>query len=759
MLPNKVRHEASSPASWSYLLDSETFLSSPELLQELGLPPNSPFGMSDLLNNLTAISAQLFKEALKQLQKKPSTLDILLTFEHVTDRLKSCRLQPLFSGQSLCAIQGQFYAAFSHKDHDMITQHLLRYQSIFDYTQTGIAYGDHLGNILDCNPYFCELLGYSPGDLTSKNFRDFTHPEDLALEDEQAIKLVRGDLDSFYIEKRYLRADQSIVWVGVNITAVRNQDNEPLNFIGVVTDISARKEAEVKLAEQSNFLNTLLGSVDDLVTLIDERGQILKVWSNRPQEFPIAIETLVGQQVDELVDFEFLQVYEKLSAQVFESEETLSIEFPSNLNPNRWNIFTFNALPKQPGHSLRQILVTVRDITSQKQAEMRLENFQEQLQQLNRITFDSNLIDEKRIEQALKKTLAYLGLKQAYVILFQQAENVQLYTYPEQLQKSLSEELCTALRDWPQMIYHRLQLPENWCFQAPDDASLPAFIAHPFHAGQQVRGTICFTSLEKVDLNTYQLQFLRILAHWIGNVLDKKYHLDQLKALNQNQERILSVLSHDLRNSLSSVIGFCQVIKRRNMATPKTLELIERIQNAGHNANQLLQEMLTVQELEGARTRQYFGMLSLNPLLESILVAFASQAREKGIHFTYKLLEKSPELYLHQIWFSRLVENLLSNALKFTPDQGSIDVYLKENEDAFCLIVEDTGIGIPESLQPLIFEKFSEARRPGVRGEVSTGLGMYIIEQIVRMHQGKIWFESQEGQGSRFYVSLPRKIG
>jgi len=101
---------------------------------------------------------------------------------------------------------------------------------------------------------------------------------------------------------------------------------------------------------------------------------------------------------------------------------------------------------------------------------------------------------------------------------------------------------------------------------------------------------------------------------------------------------------------------------------------------------------------------------------------------------------------------------LQSNALKFTPGTGSIDLDIQEEKLGFCLVVKDTGIGIPKDLQPLIFEKFSEARRPGVRGEVSTGMGMYIIEQIVRMHQGKIWFDSKENQGSCFYVFIPKKM-
>jgi len=104
--------------------------------------------------------------------------------------------------------------------------------------------------------------------------------------------------------------------------------------------------------------------------------------------------------------------------------------------------------------------------------------------------------------------------------------------------------------------------------------------------------------------------------------------------------------------------------------------------------------------------------------------------------------------------FGRVVDNLVSNALKFTPAGGRVTVALQEREGRALLSVRDTGIGIPAALHAGLFEKFSVSARPGVGGEAATGLGLFITRQIVQLHRGKVWVESQEGAGTCFFVEL-----
>lgn len=103
------------------------------------------------------------------------------------------------------------------------------------------------------------------------------------------------------------------------------------------------------------------------------------------------------------------------------------------------------------------------------------------------------------------------------------------------------------------------------------------------------------------------------------------------------------------------------------------------------------------------------------------------------------------------------VNNLISNALKFTQENGTIDISLKEEEKTILLTIADDGIGIPKKHHGILFERFTSARRPGLRGEASNGLGVTITKTIIEWHHGEIWFESQENVGTTFYIRIPRQ--
>ncbi|WP_084153119.1 PAS domain-containing sensor histidine kinase [Pedobacter jeongneungensis] len=113
-------------------------------------------------------------------------------------------------------------------------------------------------------------------------------------------------------------------------------------------------------------------------------------------------------------------------------------------------------------------------------------------------------------------------------------------------------------------------------------------------------------------------------------------------------------------------------------------------------------------------------------------------------------------LYLDSMKFLQVINNLISNALKFTDDNGYIGLHAEELENTVLITVTDNGIGIPDELQPGLFDHLPETLRPGLKGEESGGFGMGIIKAIVDLHQGKIWFKSKTGVGTTFYIELPK---
>jgi two-component system sensor histidine kinase VicK len=125
----------------------------------------------------------------------------------------------------------------------------------------------------------------------------------------------------------------------------------------------------------------------------------------------------------------------------------------------------------------------------------------------------------------------------------------------------------------------------------------------------------------------------------------------------------------------------------------------------------------------------------------------------------FRIISVSDELMVRadDVKFFQIVHNLLSNAVKFTPAKGKITVRIKDDEQFFEVSVADTGIGIPEHLQPYLFQRDTRAAREGLKGEKSIGMGLYIIKKLVDIMKGEISFESEENKGSTFIVRFPKE--
>jgi two-component system sensor histidine kinase VicK len=125
----------------------------------------------------------------------------------------------------------------------------------------------------------------------------------------------------------------------------------------------------------------------------------------------------------------------------------------------------------------------------------------------------------------------------------------------------------------------------------------------------------------------------------------------------------------------------------------------------------------------------------------------------------FTLITKLDNLYINadSVKFFQVIHNLISNAIKFTPEGGQIDITLEEGEEDFIVSVKDNGIGIPNEFQSLVFQRNEVVRRSGLKGEKSMGLGLPIVKSLVELMNGEIWFESTEDRGSAFFVRFPKE--
>jgi len=262
------------------------------------------------------------------------------------------------------------------------------------------------------------------------------------------------------------------------------------------------------------------------------------------------------------------------------------------------------------------------------------------------------------------------------------------------------------------------------------------------------------------------------LADFYGYLLDlseqKKIEQELIFAKEQAEEanaikgNFLANMSHEIRTPLNGIIGFTEVLLNMNI-TGETREFVEIILKAGTNLIQLVNDILDFSKIEEGKLELCSAELSLSTLIRETLLPFQLQVVAKNIELRTIISSDIPDpLIGDSIRIRQVLTNLIGNAVKFTP-KGTIEISVESlpslNKDAFILFkIRDTGIGIPEEKQQVIFDRFTQADAGTNRRYGGTGLGLAISKRLVEMMNGYINVESHPNEGSLFYFGIPLAV-
>lgn len=219
---------------------------------------------------------------------------------------------------------------------------------------------------------------------------------------------------------------------------------------------------------------------------------------------------------------------------------------------------------------------------------------------------------------------------------------------------------------------------------------------------------------------------------------------------------ILHMLAHDLRGPLN-IARSLVISLDREITDANVLERTRYISTIIEQSISLITDLVSrefLDTLEASLVKRNIDVvLKLREYLEECRLSSQTAARN------FSLLSDQKQLFadLDEAKFMQIMNNFVSNSLKFTQAGGSIIVKVEDHGDTFRLIFQDDGIGIPKHLLPKVFDKFTTASRPGLEGEPTIGLGLSIVKIIVQWHDGRIWCESEEGKGTSFFIEFPKK--
>ena len=253
----------------------------------------------------------------------------------------------------------------------------------------------------------------------------------------------------------------------------------------------------------------------------------------------------------------------------------------------------------------------------------------------------------------------------------------------------------------------------------------------------------------------------RAIAGLAEDITDFKHYSEVELKFSHKKNAIIQMLSHDLAGPLSTIQSLSSLVATRvkGYKDEPLSNVVGLITETSRSGLRLIKDLIDQEFLESSETALIKSRVNLVERFTLLIEQYQASAQNTALQFTLSSSDPSVYANVDEVKFVQVVTNLVSNAIKFTPDDGEISIRVDDQEEAGTvrITIRDNGIGIPQKYHAGLFDKFTKARRPGLRQEPTTGLGMSIIKTIVEWHGGKIWFESEENQGTTFFVEVPRE--
>jgi len=244
---------------------------------------------------------------------------------------------------------------------------------------------------------------------------------------------------------------------------------------------------------------------------------------------------------------------------------------------------------------------------------------------------------------------------------------------------------------------------------------------------------------------------------------DRKQHIEELERLNEEKDKLMQIVSHDLRSPLGGVYGLAEILKTGKEATNETLvrEFAAIISSTSSFLLTLVNDLLDLAKVESGKMEVEYSEFSITQSINNCMQLLGIVAQNKGVELVCEPSEEEIVITADEPKIIQILNNVISNAVKFTPSGGVVTVGARYSSDKaggrqIALSVRDTGLGIDADTLPHIFDKFGKHQRSGTAGEQGTGLGMPIVKRFVELHGGSILITSKVNLGTTIDINLPQ---
>jgi signal transduction histidine kinase len=233
----------------------------------------------------------------------------------------------------------------------------------------------------------------------------------------------------------------------------------------------------------------------------------------------------------------------------------------------------------------------------------------------------------------------------------------------------------------------------------------------------------------------------------------------ELAHLNADKDRFISILSHDLKSPFTAILGFLELLITdiRRFSIDQIESHIKTINDAARNTYNLLDDLLMWTRAHSGKIPFYPVKLNICEIYNNVSETLLPQAEAKNIRIDFASSKPDLQVYADKDMLKGILRNLISNAIKFTPQGGRVKITASSQNGSTEISVSDNGTGIKPEQQTSLFDISRMLSTTGTAGEKGSGLGLILCKEFIETHKGKIWFTSEPGKGSDFRFTLPDK--
>jgi PAS domain S-box-containing protein len=589
---------------------------------------------------------------------------------------------------------------------------------------------DPQGRVATWNTGAQRIKGYTAAEIIGQHFSRF-YPAQVIAEKtpDQELEVALRD-GRFEDEGWRVRKDGTQFWANVVITPLRNAQGELVGFAKITRDLTERRRQEVALRESEARLRMLVEAARDYaIFMLDPEGRVLS-WNP-------GAESIKGYKEAEIIGSHFSRFYpEEVVASGWPEHELRTAKELGRFEDEGWRVrkdgsrfwasVVITALKAPDGTLLGYSKIT-RDLTPRRHAEERLRESEERF----RLLVDS-----------VKDYAIFMLDPDGNILSWNSgAERIKGYKADEVLGSNFSRFYTpeSVAAGWPQ---HELKEARRE--------------GHFEDQGWRVRKDHSMFWADVVISAIYDEQNkLRGFAKVTRDMTDQK-RVETLEEGKRQTTEFLAMLAHELRNPLAPIRNAVQIMANSGIDTTAREWCRNVIDRQVSQLSRLVDDLLDVTRITSGKIVLQKEDMDLNEAVTRAVEAVRPQLEARKHSFTLSLCKPSLTVDGDVVRLSQAVLNLLHNAAKYTPEGGQISCVVSREGDAAVVTVGDTGIGIPGDLMPRIFELFIQGERGLDRSEGGLGVGLTLVDRLVRLHGGSVVASSAGAdRGSQFVIRLP----